>query len=109
MPDKETLDILRSIDISLQQIANSRAGRTTTAFINRKSLALRLGVPVVAIDRLVHQGLVSNGKSGLVEGRHYCKLQPSDSNTNSFLYDAAKVLEDAWANFKDYEQEDSAD
>lgn len=107
--DKELFEILRSIDISLQQIANSKGGKTTTAFINRKALAQRLGVPTVAIDRLVHQGAASNGTSGLVEGRHYCKLNPSDSNTSSFLYDAAKVLQDAWSNFKDYEQEEPAD
>jgi hypothetical protein len=109
MPDKEVLELLRSIDISLQQIANSKSNGLTTAFINRKSLAQRLGVPTVAIDRLVHQGVVSNGSSGLVEGRHYCKLNPSDNSTNAFLYDAAKVLQDAWSNFKDYEQKKSTD
>jgi len=107
--DKELLELLRSIDISLQQIANSKAGKSTTAFVSRKALSQRLGVPTVAIDRLVHQGVASSGKSGLIEGRHYCKLNPTDSNTSSFLYDAAKVLQDAWTNFKGYEQENSAD
>lgn len=108
MADKELIELLRSIDISLQQIASSKSNGLTTAFVSRKSLAQRLGVPTVAIDRLVHQGVVSNGTSGLVEGRHYCKLNPSDNSTNAFLYDAAKVLQDAWSNFKDYEQEEPA-
>lgn len=103
---KEIADTLRSIDISLQQIAANATGRKTTAFVNRKSVANRLGVPLVKIDQLIHSGLVSAGKCGLVEGRHYCKLSPSDTNTSDFLYDVAIILEDAWSGFKGYERRD---
>jgi len=99
------LKTLDSIDTSLQILANAKSGNLTTAFITKKALAARMGVPPIAVDKLVHQGVASKGKSGLVEGRHYCKLHPSDNNTNSFLYDSAKVLKDAWTSFTGYENE----
>jgi hypothetical protein len=100
--EKELLDTLRSIDVSLQIIANSKAGNLTTAFVGKKVIASRLGVPPITVDKLIHQGLVSKGTSGLVEGRHYCKLDPTETNTSNFLFDSAKVLADAWTSFTGY-------
>ena len=98
--NKELFDILRSIDVSLQQLASAKSGNTTTAFVNRKTVAARLGVSTAKIDALIHQGRMSNGKNGLVEGIHYCKLNPTDDNTAAFLYDVAKILASAWTSFK---------
>lgn len=97
---KELLDTLRSIDVSLQQLVAAKTGDRTTAFVNRKTIAARLGVSTAKIDALIHQGRVSNGQNGLVEGEHYCKLNPSDDNTSLFLFDAGKILQSAWQNFK---------
>jgi hypothetical protein len=94
--------ILRSIDPSLQILANAKSGSVTTAFIAKRALAERLGVASIKIDKLIHQGIVSGGKSGLVEGRHYCKLDPDESNPSNYLYDSARVLADAWNNFTGY-------
>ena len=102
MINKEIVDILRNIDTSLQILANSNSANITTAFVNKKAVAARLGVAPVTIDKLIHQGITSNGKSGLVEGRHYCKLDPSETNTSNFLFDSAKVLQDAWTSFTGY-------
>jgi len=102
MINKETLDILRSIDTSLQILANSKSSNITTAFVNKKAVAARLGVTPVTIDKLIYQGITSKGSSGLVEGRHYCKLDPTESNTSNFLFDSAKVLQDAWTSFTGY-------
>lgn len=104
MPTSKELEkLLRSIDLSLQLIASREDSRRTTAFVDKKTIAARLGVPLITIDKLIHQGLVSNGKSGLVHQRHYAKLDPTESNTANFLYDAGKILEDAWNSFKDYD------
>lgn len=102
MNNKEVLDVLRSIDTSLQMLANSQANGLTTAFVNKKAIASRLGVPLVTVDKLVYQGFTSQGKSGLVEGRHYCKLDPTDTNPANFLFDAVRVLQDAWTSFTGY-------
>ena len=99
----ELLKILRSIDTSLQVLANTKSGSLTTAFISKRAVAERLGVPSIKIDKLIHQGLLSGGKSGLVEGRHYCKLDPTENNPSNYLYDSAKVLSDAWTNFTGYQ------
>lgn len=103
LPIKEAVAVLRSIDTSLQVLANTKSGNVTTAFISKKALAERLGLNSVAIDKLVYQGITSKGKSGLVEGRHYCKLDPTETNTSNFLYDSAKVLADAWNSFQNYD------
>jgi hypothetical protein len=100
---KELLDIIRSIDTSLQILANTKTGNVTTAFISKKAVAARLGVQPVVIDKLVYQGLTSGGTSGLVEGRHYCKLDPSENNISNFLFDSTRVLSDAWKNFTGYQ------
>ena len=94
--------ILRSIDTSLQILANTKSGSVTTAFVTKRALAERLGVPSIKVDKLIHQGIVSGGKSGLVEKRHYCKLDPDESNPSNYLYDSARVLADAWNNFTWY-------
>lgn len=99
---KDLLDILRSVDTSLQMLANVKTGGMTTAFVNKKAIAARLGVQPVAIDKLVYQGLTSGGTSGLVEGRHYCKLDPTENNISNFLFDSTRVLSDAWKNFTNY-------
>ena len=103
LPIKELLEIFRSIDTSLQVLSNTKSGNVTTAFINKKAIAERMGVNPVTIDKLIHQGITSKGKSGLVEGRHYCKLDPTENNTSNFLYDSAKVLADAWKSFQNYD------
>lgn len=94
--------ILRSIDTSLQILANTKSGSITTAFVTKRALAERLGVPSIKVDKLIHQGIVSGGESGLVEKRHYCKLDPDESNPSNYLYDSARVLADAWNNFTGY-------
>jgi len=103
----ELTKILRSIDTSLQVLANSKSGYLTTAFITKRALAERLGVPSVKIDKLIFQGILSQGESGLVEGRHYCKLDPEENNPNNYLYDCAKVLTDAWNNFTGYKNDET--
>ena len=92
-------DLLSSIDVSLQMMANKH-NRRTTAFVNRKTIAMRLGVPTVAIDKLIFQGISSKGASGLIEGKHYCKLDPQENNSSKFLYDPYEILQSAWSNFK---------
>ena len=92
-------DLLSSIDVSLQMMANKH-NRRTTAFVNRKTIAQRLGVPTVTIDKLIFQGLSSKGASGLIEGKHYCKLDPQENNSSKFLYDPYEILQAAWSNFK---------
>jgi hypothetical protein len=99
---KDLLDILRSVDTSLQMLANAKTGGMTTAFVSKKAIAARLGVQPIAIDKLVYQGLTSGGTSGLVEGRHYCKLDPTENNISNFLFDSTRVLSDAWKNFTNY-------
>jgi hypothetical protein len=102
MITKDLVEILRNIDTSLQIIANANSSNVTTAFVNKKALAVRLGVPPVTVDKLIYQGVTSKGTSGLVEGRHYCKLDPTETNTSNFLFDSAKVLQDAWISFTNY-------
>jgi hypothetical protein len=102
MLTKDLLQILRNIDASLMILANASAGGATTAFVSKKTVASRLGVQPVVIDKLVYQGITSKGESGLVEGRHYCKLDPAETNISNFLFDSAKVLSDAWTSFSGY-------
>lgn len=97
---KEVSIALTNIDISLQLLASGKSQRRTTAFVSKKIVAQRLGVPSVAVDKLIYQGVASNGKSGLVEGKHYTKLDPNDNNPAKFLYDVHEILQSAWENFK---------
>jgi|TARA_B100000900_G_C20441993_1_gene659422 hypothetical protein len=96
---KSISDVLNSIDVSLQLIANNKT-QTTSAFVTKKIIAQRLGVPSISVDKLILQGLKSDGKSGLVEGKHYCKLDPNENNSSKFLYDPYEILKAAWSNFK---------
>ena len=98
---REISDVLANIDVSLMQIASSSsADKRTASFVTKKQVAQRLGVPSVAIDKLIHQGLTSEGKSGLVQGTHYTKLSPDENNPSKFLYDVHAILKSAWSNFK---------
>lgn len=91
-------DTLSSIDVSLQMLAAKDTG-TPTMLVGKKIVAQRLGVPAIAVDKLIHQGVASRGKSGLIEGRHYCKLDPDENNPSKFLYNANEILQSAWSNF----------
>lgn len=100
---KEVLQILRNIDISLQIIAQNKTKEAKTIFVSKKDISLRLGVPPVTIDKLIYQGVTSKGKSGLVERRHYCKLDPAEQNTSNFLFDPVQITTDAWKSFANYD------
>lgn len=102
---KKIVEILQSIDISLQILANGKSSKRTSAFVNRKVVASRLGVAPVVIDKLIYQGITSGGTSGLIEGIHYCKLDPAEANISNFLFDSVKVLEAAWTNFTNYQND----
>lgn len=100
---KELLPLLRNIDVSLQIIAQNKTKSAKTVFVSKKDIALRLGVPPVTVDKLIYQGVTSKGKSGLVERRHYCKLDPSEQNTSNFLFDPVQITTDAWNSFTNYD------
>ena len=99
---RKLTEVLESIDANLQILANAKAHNVATAFVSRKVIAARLGVAPVVIDKLIHTGVASGGTSGLVEGIHYAKLDPTETNTSRFLFDSTKVLQAAWANFTGY-------
>lgn len=105
MDTRELTTLLRSIDASLQIIAQNKTKKCSTVFVNRKTIASRLGVPPVTIDKLVYQGITSKGQSGLVETRHYCKLDPYEQNISNFLFDPIQIAEDAWKSFTNYGDE----
>jgi hypothetical protein len=96
---KDIRDALVSIEISLQLLVAQKDGKRTTAFVSKKAISQRLSVPSVTIDKLIHQGIVSQGESGLVEGKHYCKVDPSERNSSKFLYDPHAIMQAAWSNF----------
>jgi len=100
---KDLLNLLQSIDVSLQIIAQNKTKSAKTVFVSKKVIAARLGVPPVTIDKLVYQGITSGGKSGLVELRHYCKLDPSEQNISNFLFDPVQITTDAWNSFTKYD------
>ena len=91
---------LESIDTSLQLLVAQKDGKRTTAFVSKKVISQRLNVPAVTIDKLIHQGIVSGGKSGLVEGKHYCKVDPEERNPSKFLFDSHAIIQAAWSNFQ---------
>lgn len=97
---KEIRDILASIDVSLQLLASKDDTRRTTGFVGKKVICQRLSIPTVALDKLIYQGLVSGGDYGLVEGKHYCKLEPGEQNSSKFLYDPNAIIQSAWESFK---------
>jgi hypothetical protein len=96
---KEIMIALESIDVSLQLIANKSNNRTT-AFVSKRVICQRLSIPSVALDKLIHQGLASGGDYGIIEGKHFCKLDPDERNSSKFLYDPYAILNSAWENFK---------
>jgi hypothetical protein len=49
-------------------------------------------VPTVALDKLIHQGLASGGDYGIIEGKHFCRLDPNERNSSKFLYDPLRNL-----------------
>ena len=91
---------LDSIDTSLQLLVAQKDGKITTAFVSKKVISQRLNVPAVTIDKLIHQGIASGGKSGLVESVHYCKVDPDERNSAKFLFDPHAIVQSAWSNFK---------
>ena len=101
-PQKELKDIksvLESTAVSLQLIANKSQNRAT-ACVSKRVICQRLSVPTVALDKLIHQGLASGGDYGIIEGKHFCRLDPNERNSSKFLYDPYAILNSAWENFK---------
>lgn len=96
---KAIAQALNSIDISLQLLVAQKDGRVTSSFVSKKTISQRLNIPSVALDKLIHQGILSGGTSGLVEGKHYCKVDPTERNSSKFLYDPHAVMKAAWSNF----------
>lgn len=90
---------LESIDTSLQLLVAQKDDKRTTAFVSKKVISQRLNVPAVTIDKLIHQGIASGGKSGLVESVHYCKVDPDERNSSKFLFDPHSIIQAAWQNF----------
>lgn len=97
---KQIREALTSIDVSLQLLLAQKEGKVTSAFVNKKTISQRLNIPSVTIDKLIHQGIVSGGTSGLVEGKHFCKVDPEERNSSKFLYDPHAVIQAAWKNFQ---------
>lgn len=98
---KQIRDALQSIDTSLQIIASDNTNnRRTTAFVSKKVICQRLNIPAIALDKLIYQGITSEGKSGLVEGLHFCKIDPTEQNSSKFLYDPQAVIHSAWSSFQ---------
>lgn len=96
---KAIADSLDSLDASLQSLAY-KGDKETKAFVSKRTICQRLNIPSVALDKLIHQGIASRGASGLVEGIHYCKVDPEENNSSRFLYDAQRILNSAWVSFK---------
>jgi hypothetical protein len=100
--NKEYLEVLKSIDLSLKILASGTEDAPTTVLVDKKTVATSLGVSSASIDKLIFQGIVSNGSSGLVERRHYCKLTPDEKNTANYRFNLNRVLADAWNSFTNY-------
>jgi hypothetical protein len=96
---KDIRDALNSIETSLQLLVAQKEGKITSAFVSKKVISQRLNVPAVTVDKLIHQGIASGGDSGLVEGKHYCKVDPIERNSSKFLYDLHAIMQAAWSNF----------
>ena len=96
---KDIRDALNSIETSLQLLVAQKEGKITSAFVSKKVISQRLNVPAVTVDKLIHQGIASGGDSGLVEGKHYCKVDPTERNSSKFLYDPHAIMQAAWSNF----------
>ena len=96
---KDILGTLQSIDVSLQAVANTDSSRTAS-FVSKKIMCQRLSIPSVALDKLIIEGRASGGRTGLIEGVHYCRLDPDENNSSKFLFDPSKILEAAWKSFR---------
>lgn len=96
---RDIRDALDSIEASLQLLVAQKEGRLTSAFVSKRVVSQRLNIPSVTVDKLIHQGIVSGGESGLVESRHYCKVDPAERNSSKFLYDIHAITQAAWSNF----------
>jgi hypothetical protein len=96
---REISDSLNSIDASLQMLSY-KGDRETKSFVSKRTICQRLNVPAVTLDKLIYQGITSGGESGLVEGIHFCKSDPEETNSSKFLYDAQVILSSAWNSFK---------
>jgi len=96
---KDIRDALNSIETSLQLLVAQKDGKVTSAFVSKKTVSQRLNIPSVTVDKLIHQGIVSRGDSGLIEGKHYCKVDPTERNSSKFLYDIHAITQAAWSNF----------
>jgi len=96
---KDIRNALNSIETSLQLLVAQKEGRITSAFVSKKTVSQRLNIPAVTIDKLIHQGIVSQGESGLVEGKHYCRVDPTERNSSKFLFDIHAITQAAWNNF----------
>lgn len=99
---KDITQILQSIDLSLQVIASRQNDNAPAVLVTKKQVAEALGVKAVTIDKLVYQGIVSQGKSGLVERVHYCKLDPDERNISNYRFNLSRILSDAWGSFSNY-------
>jgi hypothetical protein len=100
---KEAITVLQSIDLSLKVIASRQNENAPAVLVTKKQVADALGVKPVTVDKLVYQGIVSKGTSGLVERIHYCKLDPNERNTSNYRFNLARILVDAWNSFSNYE------
>jgi hypothetical protein len=100
--NRDYLEVLKSIDLSLKIIASSKGGLPVSVLVDKKTIANSIGVSSASIDKLIFQGIVSKGSSGLVELRHYCKLTPDEKNTANYRFDLNRVLADSWHSFTNY-------
>ena len=96
---RDIADTLESIDASLQSISQTDA-KETRAFVSKRTICSRLNIPSVALDKLIHQGVASQGDNGLVEGVHFCRTDPTERNSSKFLYDSQRILDSAWKSFQ---------
>ena len=103
--NKEFLETLKSIDLSLKILAAGRESPPSTVLVDKKTVAKSLNVSAAFIDKLIFQGIVSNGISGLVERRHYCKLTPDEKNTANYRFNLNRILADSWQSFANYDSE----
>ena len=103
--NKELLETLKSIDLSLKILAAGTGSTPTTVLVDKKTVAKSLDVTAAFIDKLIFQGIVSKGASGLIERVHYCKLTPDEKNTANYRFNLNRILADSWRSFSNYTTE----
>jgi hypothetical protein len=96
---------LESIDRTLKVMCSQVGDSPVDCLVTKDQVGEALNLASTAIDKLIFQGLVSKGESGLVEGRHYCKLHPEETNPSNFRFNLYHVLDDAWKSFKEYKND----